>query len=199
MLLSTCHTLCCKEINVSPKRGYLRSLSLTLDLRKFRHIMSITLSTKFIDGRACWPHLWWLMLRGWTRCSSLHVLRPWLLRLVDFCLQWIDAVGWAARRHPTCKKLSCGVLAWLSVWRCRLAYGPADATATHCLLLQRKIQIAFTILVLAHPGSPGQRAVKRLYVCTYVESDWLDCAAGSWTDAWCGGKAPGNVCVSGVW
>jgi len=40
-------------------------------------------------------------------------------------------------RHPACKKLSGGVLAWLSVWtRCRFAYGPADATATHCLLLQ---------------------------------------------------------------
>jgi len=38
--------------------------------------------------------------------------------------------------HPACKKLSCGVLAWLSGARCRLAYGPADATATHCLLLQ---------------------------------------------------------------
>jgi len=42
--------------------------------------------------------------------------------------------------HPACKKLSGGVLAWLSVWsktaRCRLAYRPADATATHFLLLQ---------------------------------------------------------------
>jgi len=28
------------------------------------------------------------------------------------------------------------VLAWLSGARCRLAYAPADATATHCLLLQ---------------------------------------------------------------
>jgi len=47
-------------------------------------------------------------------------------------------VGWQ-EGHPSCKKLSGGVLAWLSVWseaRCRLAYGPADATATHCLLLQ---------------------------------------------------------------
>jgi len=32
--------------------------------------------------------------------------------------------------HLACKKLSGGVLAWLSVW-CRLACGPADATATH--------------------------------------------------------------------
>jgi len=39
--------------------------------------------------------------------------------------------------HPACKKLSGGVLAWLSVCsECGLAYGPADATATHCLLLQ---------------------------------------------------------------
>jgi len=28
-----------------------------------------------------------------------------------------------------------------------------------------KIKIGFTFLVLAHPGSPGQRAVKRLCVC----------------------------------
>ena len=31
-----------------------------------------------------------------------------------------------------------------------------------------KIQIGFTFLVLAYLGSPGQRAVKRVYVCMYV-------------------------------
>ena len=39
--------------------------------------------------------------------------------------------------HPACKKRVVGC--WrgcLSGARCRLAYGPADATATHCLLLQ---------------------------------------------------------------
>ena len=44
------------------------------------------------------------------------------------------------------------------------AHGPADATATHCLLLS-KIQIGFTFLVLAHPGSPVKRAIKRVCVC----------------------------------
>jgi len=45
-------------------------------------------------------------------------------------------VGWQ-EEHLACKKLSGGILAWLSVWaRCRSAYGPADATATHYLLLQ---------------------------------------------------------------
>ena len=48
-----------------------------------------------------------------------------------------DAVGWAAGRASGYKKkLSGGMLAWLSGMRCRLAYSPADATATHCLLLQ---------------------------------------------------------------
>jgi len=45
-------------------------------------------------------------------------------------------VGWQ-EGDPACKELSGGVLAWLSGWtRCGLAYSPADATATHCLLLQ---------------------------------------------------------------
>jgi len=38
--------------------------------------------------------------------------------------------------HPACKKLSVGMLAWLSAMRCRLAYSPADATAADYLLLQ---------------------------------------------------------------
>ena len=35
------------------------------------------------------------------------------------------------------KKLSGGMLTWLTVWgKVQIAYGPADATATHYLLLQ---------------------------------------------------------------
>ena len=30
-----------------------------------------------------------------------------------------------------------------------------------------KIQIGFTFLLPAHPGSPGQRAIKRVCVCVY--------------------------------
>ena len=33
-----------------------------------------------------------------------------------------------------------------------------------------KIQIGFTFLVPAHLGSPGKRAVKRVYVCVYERS-----------------------------
>ena len=31
-----------------------------------------------------------------------------------------------------------------------------------------KIEIGFTFLVPVHPGSPGQRAVKRVFVCVCV-------------------------------
>jgi len=52
----------------------------------------------------------------------------------------------------------------LSGVRCRLAYGPADA------LPLSKIQIGFTFLLPAHPGSPGKRAVKRVCVCVQCVS-----------------------------
>ena len=36
-----------------------------------------------------------------------------------------------------------------------------------------KIQIGFTFLVLAYPGSPGQRAVKRVCVCISLNKQFL--------------------------
>ena len=51
--------------------------------------------------------------------------------------------------HTACNKLSGGVLAIRA--RCRLAYGPADATATHCLLLQWNPDW----FCLSGTGSPG--------------------------------------------
>ena len=43
-----------------------------------------------------------------------------------------------------------------------------------------KIQIGFTILVPADPGSPGQRAVKRMYVCKYVcMTKWIERTSAS--------------------
>ena len=56
---------------------------------------------------------------------------------------------------------------YLNGARCRLAYGPANATATHCASCFSKIQIGFYFLVPAYLGSPEQRAVKRLCVCVF--------------------------------
>ena len=53
--------------------------------------------------------------------------------------------------HPACRKLSGGMLAWLSVWS-----EVRDATATHCLLLR---------------GSPGKGSLNgraRAFVCVCV-------------------------------
>jgi len=67
--------------------------------------------------------------------------------------------------HPACKNLSGGVLAWLSIWSevqtCMSQLMPLPLTVS-CF---SKIQICFTFLVPAHPGSLGQRAVKRVCVC----------------------------------
>ena len=38
-----------------------------------------------------------------------------------------------------------------------------------------KIQIGFTFLILAHPGSPGQRAIKRVCVCVCVAYTCIYC------------------------
>jgi len=48
-----------------------------------------------------------------------------------------DNVGLRLFTQPIMFALLCGgMVAWLSGMRCRLAYSPADATATHYLLLQ---------------------------------------------------------------
>jgi len=56
---------------------------------------------------------------------------------------------------------------YLSGARYKLVYGPADATATHCLLLHLNPDW-FCLLVPAHLGSPRQRAIKRVCVCVCV-------------------------------
>ena len=67
-------------------------------------------------------------------------------------------VGWQ-EGPPACRKLSGVVLAWLAVWsNVRM---PMLLTVS-CF---NKIQIGFSFLVPAHPGSPRQKAIKRVCVC----------------------------------
>ena len=68
--------------------------------------------------------------------------------------------------HPACKKLSGGVLAWLSVWsKVQTCIWPSWCHCHSLSLASVKSRLAFTFLVPADPGSPGQRAVK--WVCVY--------------------------------
>ena len=45
---------------------------------------------------------------------------------------------------------------------------PLPLTVSCFSIIQGKNQIGFTFLVLAHPGSPGKRAVKLVCVCVQV-------------------------------
>ena len=68
--------------------------------------------------------------------------------------------------HPACKKLSGGVLAWLSAWSEVQTCMWSSWCHCHSLSLASvKSRYGFTCLVPAHLGSPGKTAVKRLYVC----------------------------------
>jgi len=70
--------------------------------------------------------------------------------------------------HGLHKEMGCWC-AYLSGARCRLAYGPADATALTVFCFS-KIQTDFPFMILAHPGSPGQRAVRRVCECVRVRA-----------------------------
>ena len=76
-------------------------------------------------------------------------------------------------------KKNCVMWCWcgyLSGARCRLAYGPADATVS-CF---SKIQVGYTSLVPAHLGSPGKRAIKRTCVCACVRACVRVCFWGNY-------------------
>ena len=76
--------------------------------------------------------------------------------------------------HPACKKLEwwgAGVVICLERGADLHMAQRIPLPLTVCCF--SKIQIGFTFLVPAHPGSPGQRAIKRVYVCMYCSNLWL--------------------------
>jgi len=125
-----------------------------------------------------WPgpvHGGWSGLQLYAGHYTVHVARG---QSVDtacycvfiasyYCLQCFDAAGWAAGRASGLKKtersgagmgicLEWGADLHMAQWI------PLPLTVS-CF---SKIQIGFTFLVPAHPGSPRQRAVKQ--VCVVV-------------------------------
>ena len=69
---------------------------------------------------------------------------------------WTLLVG-RQEGHPSCRKLSGGVLAWLSVWSEVQTCVWSSWCQCHSLSLASvKSNIGFTFPVPAHPGSPGQ-------------------------------------------
>ena len=90
----------------------------------------------------------------------------WLSLILLPSVHWHCWLGGRKRIRPV-KKLSGRVLAWLSVWSkvqtCMAQLMPLPLTVS-CF---SKIQIGFTFLILAQPGSPWQRAVKRVCVIEF--------------------------------
>jgi len=80
--------------------------------------------------------------------------------------------------HPACKKTErwvAGVVICLERGAdLHMAQLMPLPLAVSCF---SKIQIGFTFLVLAHPGSPGQRAVKRVCVLNNINRQQLQMLA----------------------
>jgi len=118
-----------------------------------------------------------------------------LVFLLDFCIVILGLAGafgaltllvGRQEGHPACKELSGGVLAWLSVLS---VVQTCIRPSCHSLSLAsvKSRLVLNTFLVPTYPGSPGQRAVKR--VCLFSSSwnihdhglgrsmtwVWLDC------------------------
>jgi len=75
-----------------------------------------------------------LVSRPSSRIIKIKFLTDYALEIVFSALTLL--VG-RQEGHPACKKRRGGCWhGYLSRAMCRLAYGPADAIATHCLLLR---------------------------------------------------------------
>ena len=100
-------------------------------------------------------------------------------------------VGWQ-EGHPVCKKLSGGVLAWLSVWsEVQTCIWPSWC---HCQSLSLA-PVKSTFLVPAHPGSPGHGL---LNVCVCVQGKCLKTLKGHSNYVFCCNFNPqSNLIVSG--
>jgi len=90
---------------------------------------------------------------GWCRCC-------YSVKFKCFAFSALTLLVGRQKGHPACTKLSGKVLAWLSVWsEVQTCIWPLTVSCFS------KIQIGFTFLVPAHPGSPGKKAVKQVCVC----------------------------------
>ena len=111
--------------------------------------------------------LFTVILSRLTSGNQVPVCQPLLKSYLVPSVLWRCCLGGRKDIRPVKNWLVECWHGYMSGARCRLAYGPADATATHTLSCFSKIQIGFTFLVPAHLGSPGQKAVKR--VCVWFD------------------------------
>ena len=76
--------------------------------------------------------------------------------------------------HPACKKLSGGVLAWLSVWSEMQTLHTAQLMPLQSMSLDSvKSRLVLPFWYRLTRGSPGQRAVKWVFVCFKPYQHWF--------------------------
>ena len=93
-------------------------------------------------------------------CNSVDLHNDFTVILLAFSA-WTLLVG-----HPACKKTErwgAGVVICLEL--CAVLHMSQLMPLPLTVSCSSKIQIDFTFLAPAHPGSPGQRAIKRVCVC----------------------------------
>ena len=118
------------------------------------------------------------------QCTTFHFCLTDLFSVFCFAFSALMLlVGWQ-EWHPACKKTEwwgAGVVICLERGADLHAAQPMPLPLTVSCF--SKIQIGFTFLVLAHPGSPGQRAVKRLFCCCFCFAcHWHVCPQLEWTN-----------------
>jgi len=98
---------------------------------------------------------------------------PWVAALLRGTFPAVDVLVGRKDGHPACKKTE-----WWGASMVICLERGADLHAAQLMPLPltvscfSKTHIGFTFLVLAYPGSPGQRAVKR--VCVWCTDKGLD-------------------------
>jgi len=114
------------------------------------------------------PQIWWTLILGsgdaiQRQTSVRHFFTCLLLLFLPLVL-WCCWLGGRKGVWPV--KLSGGLLVLLSVWSEVQTYMWSSCCHCHTVTVSRfsEIQICFIFLVLAHLGSPKQRAVKPMYV-----------------------------------
>ena len=98
-----------------------------------------------VTAMVLWTRLWNLLQSDslptkqcrWTENNKCNFSLPHNKYVGPTAFSALTLLVGQQEGHPACKNWVVGCWrGYLTGARCRLAYGPADATATHCLLLQ---------------------------------------------------------------
>ena len=165
-MIATCELITCRQVSMrwgetaaSRQNTELalavhsvKSLSATTQATGYHHCL-VTVHFKCIFSR----NLGMILRRNYLLAHSKCTFWSFLLWLLLPSVLWRCCLGGRKGIWPVKNWVVGCWHGYLSGARCRLAYGPAMPLPLTVSCFS-KIQIGFTFLVLAHLGSPGERA-----------------------------------------